>query len=227
MTIALEKALACDSPPVFQGLKVLVERHKEVRVMKSLMVLAFSLMTTGLMAEAMPVIDFGIVFPTAGSLNFDDGFVGTGIQIDNVGAIIGDNIIAPVAVTSGVLNFNSNTGEITITGAIPAAEIGETVLMTGQITSAKLTGDVLVITFKDNKDDDLIDFFQMPRQLDNAGGGEVDFAYHGTLNLQFHPDNLTPLSGDLTNYPVPEPVTLLLVGAGLVGLGLIRRKRTA
>jgi len=77
-------------------------------------------------------------------MNFDDGYVGTDIQVDNVGAIVEGNAIDPVAVTGGVLNFDSNTGEITIHGGVPAAEIDEgSVLMWGRSRRQKRSATCL------------------------------------------------------------------------------------
>jgi hypothetical protein len=204
------------------------------RQFSALLVLCAALAFGRLAVGKEVVIDFGIVFPTSGTLSFADGIVGTGIQVDYVGAVVGNNAIDPVTVTGGVLNFDSNTGEISIYGGVPEAGIEEpSVLLSGRITQTETYGNVLVVYFVDNKNEALIDYFQMPRpSLD--GGGEVEFAFQGTLNLQFSPGEVpTPLSGDLLNcLKIPSPLPLIDFGIifptsgtlsmtdGIVGTGI-------
>ncbi len=57
--------------------------------------------------------------------------------------------------------------------------------------------------------------------------GTPDQFYH-----QFHSDaefrlSVDPYDGDVPQDPIPEPMTMLLFGAGLAGLGVIRRKRAS
>jgi len=93
---------------------------------------------------ALSAIDFGIVFPTSGTLNFDEGYVGTDIQVDNAGASFGNNVINQVNVIDGVLNFDSRTGEIILTGGVPDAGIDEgSVLMWGRSRRQKRSATCL------------------------------------------------------------------------------------
>ncbi|MBD3382515.1 MAG: PEP-CTERM sorting domain-containing protein [candidate division Zixibacteria bacterium] len=52
----------------------------------------------------------------------------------------------------------------------------------------------------------------------NSGPAQMDEDY-------YHPYNFEGGSNDSTPAPIPEPTTLVLVGLGLMGAGLLRKKR--
>jgi hypothetical protein len=49
------------------------------------------------------------------------------------------------------------------------------------------------------------------------GGGDLN----GVVNARFL---LYPTPPDVTPFSVPEPTTILLIGAGLIGVAVLRRK---
>jgi hypothetical protein len=208
---------------------VLVERHLGgTNVKKIFLVLAFGLMTAGL--RAAPILDFEVsqfLGENEGSITLENGaWIGRNIEIDSISLVGTAQREGPLA--NIFLNFNTGTGAITVTGAVPVAGITDpqTVLLSGTISDWDVANQpgqkTMLLTFRDIKEEKLVEYFAFPQPVD-AGGGELLYPYFGNLNLSFTKDFV--LSGDLTNYPVPEPFTLLLMGAGLVGLGLVRRKR--
>jgi hypothetical protein len=200
--------------------------------------------------SATPILDFGIIAPTTGSISGGAGgpLVGTGIQVDNVVGIGTPNSNGvTLTIDSGILNFTTgnytgagpNTwnfgggGSITITGGIdldpltPGLEIPlGSQLLSGTFTGASVIsfGKFFKITgasFYDTKDPALTAFFGLPNGT-----------YDGNFNISFNAStsgnsfsSTMVLSGDLTNSPVPEPATMLLFGCGLVGIGIFARRK--
>ena len=213
----------------------------------------------GLMAmslSAAPVLDFGVIAPTAGSISYAGGIaplVGTGIDVDNV-TLIDSGTGLPIgpshSIFLGSLNFSTGNltsssatgwvfgpgGTITLSGSV---DVNDTPLnpaddITGIIFSGTFQGASVGVfggsfkiagaSFTDEKNSDLLKAYGLPGGL-----------YSGNFNISFNAAGSPPngfrstavLSGDVTNQApaVPEPMTVLLLGSGLVGLGAVSRKR--
>jgi hypothetical protein len=172
----------------------------------------------------------GFVLPSIGKgynilegvLNFQTGnFVGSTSNTWNFGG--GSNSFITM---TGVVDVNGN-------GIVDTGDISGT-LMTGGFGTANVlySGGVFKIagaSFFDFKDPELLALFGLPAYLPT---GEP-LLYAGNFNISFTAEGMPAdafrstrvMSGDITNTPVPEPGTIVLLGAGLLGLGFYGRKR--
>ena len=193
-------------------------------------------------AVTATTIDFAGAGNGTGTVSWAGGsspLVGTGIVITTVSASAGlPNSATPHGVTSGVLSFTTGAftglgdgyynfapgGGLTITGAVPDANISTTILLDAVNVAAKFQPNVAGLQFSmtipfgsDTKNADLLNYFGL--------SPSTPFTFTGTLtgpgvSVGLGGFTASITSADILN-TVPAPSSLLLLGSALVGVGLI------
>ena len=183
--------------------------------------------------HAVPIIDFstgidgvgGTITPGA-TITGTDILIGSmtavGTTADGVYDVSGTGVRA--SGFTGLLNFaydGGGTNWLTIVGGISSLSIADgTTLLSGSFTSFAFTPGGIYASGVDIKDEGLL------LALGIAPG--TPFELFG-FSIGFDPPPsggpITVMSTDIINTAVPEPATLLLLGAGLLGVGVFGRKR--
>ena len=172
-------------------------------------------------------------------IDFGTGLAGAGGTISDVNSdgsyITGSNILIGSLTTSGtgadgvyttdaLLNFDTNSGSITIDGTITGLGINTSItLLSGSLTSWSYNGGVgtsFSAEGYDTKHDDLLNALGVPL---NTQFDLLSF----TLGFDFPQNgNATAVSTDVLNIEaVPVPAAVWLFGSGLIGLVGVARRR--
>jgi hypothetical protein len=195
----------------------------------------FSLCVFVAPALAAPVLDFGTGAAGAGGIITVTGsditgvgigldtLIVTGTNYDNIYNLSGDFTTGSDG-SSALLNFDTVTGDITITGFVNGVGTQSNVtLMSGKIENISFqfnaNGNILGIsemTGTDTKD---------PALLQALGISATSFAFYGfNFSAKNEAGQYVATSTDIVNTPVPIPSAILLMGGGLAGLAVFRRR---
>lgn len=217
------------------------------------MLAAMAVMLTPVSSHAIPEVDFNIVAPTTGSISYagsGGSLVGSAIEVDSlVGLDTALHNFVTATCVACVLDFSTGpltgtTGDswafggglgsfITITGGLDFLDAPDvptgTVLMSGSFGDATVLkiGTTFTIaggSFFDTKHAAILGYYGFDPLAPFIGGFNISFNASA-----FPPDAFASsivLSGDVVNWAVPEPGTILLLGSGLIGLASWRVRRT-
>ena len=182
--------------------------------------------------HAVPIIDFNTgIDGIGGTITPGTTITGTGILIgsmtvdgttvDGVYDVSGTGVGFTGSTALLSFSYGPSTNWLTIVGGISSLSIADgTTLLSGSFTSFAFTPGGIYASGVDIKDTGLL------LELGIAPG--TPFELFG-FSIGFDPPPLggpiTVMSTDIVNTAVHEPATLLLLGAGLLGVGVFGRKR--
>jgi hypothetical protein len=184
-------------------------------------------------AWAIPTIGFADVDSHGGTLSWipsSDGAVGTDIILDTIYANdVPVNSGVNLNIVDGRLNFSTETNVFSIIGSLPALGITTPqVLLEGNLGSPwgwEIQPITEVDTYShfvgfgiDAKNPTLEAFY-------GFAGQEWTFTTRVSAFGYIEESPLEVFQASVVNNPVPEPTTMLLFGAGLVGLAGFGRKK--
>ncbi|MCX5806527.1 MAG: hypothetical protein NT010_10750 [Proteobacteria bacterium] len=231
--------------------KIIFERGEQSMKKGFLTILAMiSLMFVPLIASAeYTSLDFDVIDGgTISYLNLDGPYYlklnGTGLRVDRITASDDYGNSTSLEITNGMLNFTSGNhisgwswgsgGSITITGGVKNPDGSQllpigAMLMSGSFNSAEVVPSgprfkVAVSEFSDTKNPTLVSYFGFDTNSAWAGNFDISFStLRGVIIGDFF-NSTSVWSGDVYNALVPIPPPILLLGAGLIGIGFVRKR---